>query len=427
MNRTIEIGGNLPRRALVTGAFAVAVVALAYGIMLPLLPVMIGQVTPAPGSSDIAWHTSMLTGAFAIAPLIAAGPWGLLSDRFGRQPILIVGLLGFSITFGATAFPPSLLAFYALRLLNGAFAAAILPTVLAWVTDLEHDEPRRARAFALVSAASSVGLLAGPMLGGLAADLPPLPIALGSLSAWRITTFLGVAVLALGAAVAIVFTDTDGGLLASSSAHLVREKEVNRAVQVSFILLAATVAAGLGLFEVGLALQSSALAVPPSVLGFMFAGCMVIMLLVQVLAFSPWARPAVTQRFISPAFLLLGLGLILILASSDKGGLVLATAGVAAAGGFLAPVLAYWLSYGSGKRAGAHLGLESAAVSVGQTLGSTGAAVLIGSSVTGVMWLGALTIGAAAAGLALSIRLGRSGGVAMARAAARDETMTGMQ
>ena len=43
VNRTIEIGGNLPRRALVTGAFAVAVVALAYGIMLPLLPVMIGQ------------------------------------------------------------------------------------------------------------------------------------------------------------------------------------------------------------------------------------------------------------------------------------------------------------------------------------------------------------------------------------------------
>lgn len=427
MNRTIDIGGHLSSRALAPGAFAVAVVALGYGIMLPLLPVMIGQVTAAPSASDIAWHTSLLTGAFAIAPLIAAGPWGLLSDRFGRQPVLIVGLLGFSITFGATAFPPSLFAFYAMRLLNGAFAAAILPTVLAWVTDLERGESRRARAFALISAASSVGLLAGPTVGGLAADLPPLPIAFGALPAWRVVTFLGVAVLALGAAVAIVFTNPDGGLLASSSAHPARGEEVNRAVQVSLILLAAAVAAGLGLFEVGLALQSRVLAMPPSVLGSMFAGCMAIMLLVQVLAFSPWAKPTVTQRFISPAFLLLGLGLILILASSDKGGLVLATAGVAAAGGFLAPTLAYWLSYGSGKRAGAHLGLESAAVSAGQTLGSTGAAVLIGSSVTGVVWLGALTIAAAAAGLALSFHLGRSGRVAMARAVARDETTTGMQ
>lgn len=412
MNRTIEIGDHLSLRVLIAGAFAVAVVALGYGIILPLLPVMIGQLTTAPSPSDIAWHTSLLTGAFAIAPLIAAGPWGLLSDRYGRQPILIAGMLGFSITFGATAFPPSLLAFYILRLLNGVFAAATLPTVLAWVTDLERDESRRARAFALVSAASSVGLLAGPMVGGLAVDLPALPVAFGSLPSWQIVAFLGVAMLALSTAVAIVSIRPSDGLLVPSSVHHTRKNRLSRPVQISVVLLAAAVAAGLGLFEVGLTLQSRVLAMPASALGFMFAGCMVIMLLVQVLAFSPLAKPATTQWFISPAFLLLGLGLILTLGSSGNGGLVLATAGVAAAGGFLAPALAYWLSFGSGKRAGAHLGFESAAVSVGQTLGSTVAAVLIGASVVGVVWLVALTISAVAAGLALSIYLGRSGGVA---------------
>ena len=92
---------------LVAGACAVAVVALGYGIALPLLPVMISELIAAPTPSDIAWHTSFLTGAFAIAPLIAAGPWGLLSDRYGRRPILIVGMLGFALTLGASAFPPS--------------------------------------------------------------------------------------------------------------------------------------------------------------------------------------------------------------------------------------------------------------------------------------------------------------------------------
>lgn len=414
MNPTVKSDNHLSRRVLAAGAFAVATVALGYGIILPLLPVMIAQLVVAPSPSDIAWNTSLLTGTFAIAPLIAAGPWGLLSDRYGRQPVLLAGMIGFSVTFAVMAFPPSLPAFYILRLLNGVFAAATLPTILAWVTDLERDESRRARAFALVSAASSVGLLAGPMVGGLTADLPALPVALGALPSWRIAAFLGLAVLGLSAAVAIVFIGPGTGLVVSSADRTRRDK-LSRAAQISVVLLAAAVAAGLGLFEVGLTLQSRVLAMPPSALGLMFAGCMVIMLLVQVLAFSPLAKPTTTQWFISPAFLLLGLGLALTLGSSDNGGLALGTAGVGAAGGFLAPALAYWLSYGSGRRAGVHLGLESAAVSVGQALGSTSAVVLIGASGVGVAWLSALTISAVAAGLALSSYLVRTGKVAAAR------------
>lgn len=398
---------HLSRSTLVVGALAVAVVALGYGITLPLLPTMISELIAAASPSDIAWHTSLLTGAFAIAPLVAAGPWGLLSDRYGRQPILIVGMLGFALTFGVAVLPTTLWAFYVLRLLNGAFAAAIVPSILALVTDFERDEPRRARSFAFISAASSVGLLAGPMIGGLAADLPGLSLNLGGLPSWRIVTFVGVAVLSLVAAGAIVSVGPNGKSQIRIAPSQTQENKLSPAARTALVLLAALVAAGLGLFEVGLTLQSRTLAVSPSVLGFMFAGCMVIMLLVQALGFSPLARPAITKWFISPAFLVLGLGLILILWSPSGSGLMFATAGVAAAGGFLAPALAYWLSFGSGRRAGARLGLQSAAVSVGQTLGSTIAAVMIGNVTAGVAWLAALTISAAAAGLALGAYLGR--------------------
>jgi len=415
------VAGNtdrVSRRTLAAGAFAVAVVALGYGIVLPLIPVMLNQLIPTPSPSDIAWHTSLLTGAFAIAPLIAAAPWGVLSDRYGRQPVLVIGLLGFSVTFGATAFPTSLVAFYAARLLNGAFAAAVFPTVLASVTDLGRDESWRGRAFALVSAASSVGLLAGPILGGLAADLPPLPYDFGAVPSWRVLAFLSVAVLALAAAATFVLIKPNGGESRSSLRHA-PERKLSQVARLAFVLLAAVVAAGLGLFEVGLTLQSRVLAMSSSALGLMFAGCMVVMLLVQTLAFSPLARPARTQWFISPAFLLLGFGLTLILWSPGNSGLVLATAGVAAAGGFLSPALAYWLSYDSGTRAGVHLGLESAAVSIGQTLGSTTAVLLIGNSVWGAIWLTGLTIGSAAAALALSLYLSRSGKAVAAQIAQR--------
>jgi DHA1 family multidrug resistance protein-like MFS transporter len=392
---------------LAVGACTVAVVGLGYGIALPLLPVMISELITAPGPSDIAWHTSLLTGVFAIAPLIAAGPWGLLSDRHGRRPILIVGMLGFALTLAATAFPTTLFAFYLLRLLNGAFAAAIVPSVLALVTDLERDESRRARTFALVSAASSIGLLAGPMVGGVAADLPPLPFATDFLPSWRPLPFLGVTGLALAAAGAVALVRPSSRSPSSSASHEHRDK-LGHWGRASLVLLAALVAAGLSLFEVGLTLQSRALAIAPSALGFMFAGCMVIMLLVQVLVFSPLARPAVTQWFISPAFLLLGSGLLLVVAAPGGSGLMMATAGVAAAGGFLAPALAYWLSYGSGRRAGAQLGLQSAAVSVGQALGATGTVGLLSNSIVGAASLVGLTIGSAAVALAVSIYLGRS-------------------
>lgn len=212
---------------------------------------------------------------------------------------------------------------------------------------------------------------------------------------------------ALAAAGAVALVSPSGRSPSSSASHE-RQDKLGLWARTSLVLLAALVAAGLGLFEVGLTLQSRALAIPPSALGFMFAGCMVIMLLVQVLVFSPLARPTVTHWFIAPAILLLGVGLFLVQWAPGSSDLMLATAGVAAAGGFLVPALAYWLSYGSGRRAGTQLGLQSAALSVGQALGAVAAAGLISDSIAGAAWLVGLTIGAAAVALGFNIYLGQS-------------------
>lgn len=190
--------------ALATIVFAAFAVALGYGIILPSLHTILAQLAEAPDAVDEARHFSLLTAAFAAAPLVTAYPWGRLSDRFGRRPILITGLIGFAITFAGTIFQPSIPLLYLARLLNGGFAAAIIPSVLALVSDMEADETSRARAFGWVSVASTLGLLAGPVLGGVAADWRPWPDLVEL--PYGLVPFALVALLALVAAVAVAVT-----------------------------------------------------------------------------------------------------------------------------------------------------------------------------------------------------------------------------
>ena len=120
-------------RALAAILFAVFVVALGYGAILPVLPLMVERLLGSSEPAMIARHTALLTGAFAIAPLAAAFPWGRLSDRYGRRPILVANLVGFAVTLAASVLPLGLPFLYIARLLNGGFASGVLPSALAFV------------------------------------------------------------------------------------------------------------------------------------------------------------------------------------------------------------------------------------------------------------------------------------------------------
>ncbi|MER9655274.1 MFS transporter [Mesorhizobium sp. M0152] len=153
------------------------VVALGYGIVLPVLPMMVERLA---GSTDPAFNArqiGLLTAAYVAAPVGAAFLWGKWSDSIGRRPVLVVGLTGFAVTLAASALAPNLLVLYVGRILNGGFAAAVGPTALAFIADTEGgadtegEDDRRTRAFGWMSMASIAGFLVGPMLGGLAAEL----------------------------------------------------------------------------------------------------------------------------------------------------------------------------------------------------------------------------------------------------------------
>lgn len=373
---------------------AAFVVALGYGATLPLLPTIIADVIETPTAAEIARHTALLTAVFALAPLLTAYPWGRLSDRVGRRPILCVGLVGFALSFVATAVHGGLPALYIERFLAGAFAAAVVPSVLALITDVERDDSRRARAFGWVSVASSLGLLGGPVIGGLFSGSQPRSI-------WMV--FAGIGLFALVAAVSVFLTvPRRHGIAEPAGRQPIKTSA--RSVQFPLIALAAIAAGGLAVFEVGLTLKSQALKIEAWTLGLMFAGCMVVMLIVQAAVFSPLVKPIATRWLIAPAFLVLGGGLAVIAAANGQQMLLIATTSVAASGGLLGPVLAFWLARAAPGRAGT-LGLQSALVSVGQTLGSAGAIWLVGDLGASMFLLVAFGISAAIVALSLTFRL----------------------
>ena len=132
---------------------------LGYGLVIPLLPFYARE--HAAGAALVG-----LLGSLYAATQFVGGPFlGGLSDRTGRRPVLILCLLGASLAYLLLGLAQTLLLLFAAVVLAGA-ASGTLATAQAYIADSTSVE-RRARGLGLIGAAFGVGLMAGPVLGGL--------------------------------------------------------------------------------------------------------------------------------------------------------------------------------------------------------------------------------------------------------------------
>ena len=95
-------------------------VSLGYGAVLPLLPYFLVRLLPQASSAAVSWHTGMLAGAYMFAVFLFAPLWGLLSDRIGRRPVILLGLGGYALTLVLLGFSRSLWFAYLMRALGGS-------------------------------------------------------------------------------------------------------------------------------------------------------------------------------------------------------------------------------------------------------------------------------------------------------------------
>ena len=159
-----------PRRRAAFGFIFVSAVACAMtiGIMVPVLPNLLKQFNGGDTASATDW--SVVFFVFGGLMSFFAGPiLGLLSDRFGRRPVLLLSISGLGLDFLFMAFAPSIGWLFVGRLISG-MTSGVFSTANAYVADVTAPEDR-ARAFGWMGAAFSVGFLAGPAIGGFLGDI----------------------------------------------------------------------------------------------------------------------------------------------------------------------------------------------------------------------------------------------------------------
>jgi len=158
-----------PRSAAFGFIFATALMnAVSFGIMIPILPNLIKQMVGGDTASASEWNTLFAAtwGAmqFLIGPVL-----GMLSDRYGRRPVLLISIFGLGVDFLFMAFAPTLAWLYVGRILNGMTASSF-STANAYVADITPPE-RRARNFGIMGSAFGFGFIVGPSLGGLLGEV----------------------------------------------------------------------------------------------------------------------------------------------------------------------------------------------------------------------------------------------------------------
>lgn len=388
---------TLPFFLLMAAVFAVYV---GYGIVLPVLPFLLERLLGEEARFSVAWHTGMIVAVYMLALFVGAPLWGKVSDRIGRRPVILLGLGGCVLALASFGMATNLWLVYLARGLGGALVSAVLPVALAYISDTSIPEVR-ARRFAWMAAATTLGFLVGPLLGGW---LTGLRIGVvveegvgGPFSAPFITAAAGGAVIWIA-----VWRWLPG--ISPSAGAITKPDGARNASSVSVLLLLALLGMfGLGAFEVAIALQGKqVLKLDPLQIGLMFMECSLVMVAVQVLVFSPLTRRLGFRLIVAPAFLAMAIGVGILPVVSNLMWIVLLVGLFAAGSGILIPMLAYRVSLEAGPAQGAELGKQTAAAALGQGLGSAAAGWLYGFTVEAPFWLTAtlLLLAGAVAGMA---------------------------
>jgi DHA1 family tetracycline resistance protein-like MFS transporter len=143
---------------------------LALGVIIPVLPKLI--VSFVGGDTPKAAHLYGLFGTiwalmqFLFSPLV-----GMLSDRYGRRPVVLLSCLGLGLDYFAMALAPTLAWLFVGRVVSGITAASI-GAAGAYIADVTPPEKRAAK-FGMLGAAWGLGFVIGPALGGLLGSHSP--------------------------------------------------------------------------------------------------------------------------------------------------------------------------------------------------------------------------------------------------------------
>ncbi len=159
------------RKATLAFIFAlVAMDVLAMGIVIPVYPKLVEQFMNGDTARAAQVYGYMST-AWGVMQFVFMPLLGMLSDRFGRRPVILISCFGLAVDYVVMALAPNVEWLFIGRVLSG-ITAANMSTAFAYIADVTPQE-KRAGAFGIMGAAFGVGFVAGPALGGVLGGVDP--------------------------------------------------------------------------------------------------------------------------------------------------------------------------------------------------------------------------------------------------------------
>ncbi len=151
------------RKKILILSFSLVVVTLGFGMVIPVFPFFIEDL--GGGGSEL----GLLVATSAFLEFIFGPIWGSVSDRTGRKPILMLGMIGYALSLFLFGISTQLWMLFAARALSGILSSATIATALAYISDSTSEEDRGG-GMGILGAAMALGIMLGPGLGGWLAN-----------------------------------------------------------------------------------------------------------------------------------------------------------------------------------------------------------------------------------------------------------------
>lgn len=165
---------NIHQRKVLILSFSLIVVMLGFGMVIPIFPFYIENM--GAGGSEL----GLLVATSAFLELVFGPVWGSVSDRIGRKPVLLIGMMGYALSTFLFGISTELWMLFASRALSGVLSSATVTAAMAYVSDTTTED-ERGGGMGFLGAAMALGLILGPGLGGwLAGESLSLPFFIAS-------------------------------------------------------------------------------------------------------------------------------------------------------------------------------------------------------------------------------------------------------